>query len=125
MGADAILAENGFVTLIPENYSVLEQMTFFYNADIVFCEHGANSTNCLYMHNHTIFIEAFSYYWIDEWNLYTLAAGQIHYLPISSLETVWFNENGISKDFTIPDVMLRMVIENAFLIHKEQNQQLG
>ena len=53
---------------------------------------------------------------MDEWNLYTLAAGKIHYLPISPLETVWFNDGGITKDYTIPDVLLQMVIQNAFLI---------
>ena len=115
--ADKLLAEHGFITVIPEEYSVKEQMTLFFNADVVFCVHGANSTNCLYMRENSVFIEAFSNYWMDEWNLYTLAEGQIHYLPISPLETVWVNDDGISKDFTIPGILLRMVIRDAFLIH--------
>ena len=118
--ADDLLAEYGFVPVIPEDYSVQEQMSLFFNADIVFCVHGANSANCLYMRKNAVFIEAFSHYWIDEWNLYTLAAGKIHYLPVSPLETVWCNYDGISKDFTISDVLLHMTIENAFLIQKAQ-----
>lgn len=118
LGANKLLEEYGFTTMIPENYSVKEQMTLFYNADIVFCVHGANSTNCLYMRKNTVFIEAFSSYWINRCNLYTVAAAEVHYLPVSTLETVWTNEDGISRDFTIPEVLLRMTIQNAFLIHE-------
>ena len=125
LGADELLAENGFTTVIPEDYSVQEQMTLFFNADIVFCVHGANSTNCLYMRKNTVFIETFSHQWMDEWNLYTLAAGKIHYLPISPLETVWFNDGGITKDYTIPDVLLQMVIQNAFLIDQAKHGPLS
>ena len=120
LGADGITAAYGFTTIIPEDYSVQEQMELFYNADIVFCNHGANSTNCLYMHKGSVFIEAFSSYWINRCNLYTVAATGIHYLPVSPLETVWLNKDGISKDYSIPDVLLQMVIQNAFLIHEAQ-----
>ena len=121
LSADAILAEYGFTTIVPEDYSVLEQMTFFYNADIVFCVHGANSTNCLYMRKNTVFIEAFSSYWINPCNIYSIAAAGIHYLPVSPLETVWFNKDGIIKDFTIPEVLLRMTIQNSLLINRGES----
>lgn len=120
LGADDLIAEYGFTTIIPENYSVQEQMKLFYNAEIVFCVHGANSTNCLYMRKGTVFIEAFSSYWINCCNLYTLAATGINYLPVSPLETVYINEDGISKDFEIPEVLLHMAIQNAKLIHQAQ-----
>ncbi len=119
--ADALLEEYGFTSIIPENYTVKEQMTLFYNADIVFSVHGANSTNCLYMRKNTVFIEAFSNYWKDRWNLYTLAAGKIHYLPVSSLENVVECKNGRSEDFKIRETLLRMSIENAFLIYKAEH----
>jgi capsular polysaccharide biosynthesis protein len=118
LGADNLLAEYGFTTMVPEHYSVREQMALFYNADIVFCVHGANSTNCLYMRKNTVFIEAFSSYWINRCNLYTVASAEVHYLPVSTLETVWTNEDGISRDFTIPEVLLRMTIHNAILINE-------
>lgn len=122
LGADDIITAYGFTTIVPDEYSVLEQMMFFYNADVVFCVHGANSTNCLYMQKGTVFVEAFSSYWINRCNLYTVAASGVNYLPVSSLETVWINNGGIVKDFTIPDVLLHMVIHNAFLICEAQRR---
>jgi hypothetical protein len=122
LGADEIIAEYGFTTIVPEEYSVQEQMKLFYNADIVFCVHGANSTNCLYMRKGTVFIEAFSSYWMNRFNLYSIAASEINYLPVSPLETVLkkYHVEGISKDFEIPEVFLRMSIQNAFLIYQAQ-----
>ena len=48
----------------------------------------------------------------------------ISYLPVSPLETVWINEDGISQDFTIPDILLRMTIQNAFLIREAQRETI-
>ncbi len=118
LDADDLLTEYGFTTVVPEKYSVQEQMNLFFNADIVFCVHGANSTNCLYMRKGTVFIEVFSSSWINRCNLYTVAEAEVHYLPVSPMETVWVNDGGIENDFTIPDVLLRMVIKNASLIHE-------
>lgn len=120
LGADDLIAKYGFTTMVPEDYSVREQMTLFYNADIVFCVHGANSTNCLYMRKDSVFIEAFSSYWINRCNLYTIAASGINYLPVTPLETVFVNK-GIFRDFEIPEVLLRMSIRNAFLIYRAQH----
>ena len=119
--ADALLAEYGFTSIIPENFTLKEQMTLFYNADIVFSVHGANSTNCLYMRKNTVFIEAFSNYWMDRWNLYTLAAGKIHYLPVNPLETAGECKGGRARDFKIHKTLLRMILENAFLICKAEH----
>ena len=121
LDADNIITAYGFTTIVPENYSIQEQMELFYNADIVFCDHGANSTNCLFMRKNSVFIEAFSSYWINRCNLYTIAGTGIHYLPVSPLETIWLNKDGISKDYTIPDVLLHMVMQNAFLICEAQH----
>ena len=119
--ADKVLAEYGFTTMIPEDYSVKEQMTLFYNADIVFCVHGANSTNCLYMRKGTVFIEAFSSYWMNRCNLFALAAEGINYLPACSLKTVRENKDGAFRDFTFPDLLLHMTIRNAFYIYQAQH----
>ena len=122
LGADKVLAEYGFTTMIPEDYSVLEQMTLFYNADIIFCEHGANSTNCLYMRKGTVFVEAFSSYWMNRCNLFALSSQEVAYLPVSSLETVRDNKDGVLRDFTFPEALLRMTIRNAFYIFQAQNE---
>ena len=120
LAADDLLAGYGFSVMVPEDYSVKEQMTLFYNADIVLCVHGANSANCLYMRKGAVFLEAFSSYWMNQCNLYTVVAAGVNYLPVSSLETVWENRDGISRDFELPEPLLRMTIQNAFLIRKAQ-----
>ena len=123
LGADEIIAEYGFSTIIPEKYSVREQISLFFNADIVFCVHGANSTNCLYMRKGTVFIEAFSSYWMNRCNLYALATEGVSYLPVSTLETVRDNKDGVLRDFTFPESLLRITIQNAFLIFQAQHGQ--
>ena len=122
LDADNIVAEYGFTMMIPEDYSVREQMTLFYNADIVFCVHGANSTNCLYMRKGTVFIEAFSSYWENRCNLKALAVQGINYLPVTSLENVRENMDGVFRDFKFPEILLRMTIQNAFLIYQAQHR---
>jgi hypothetical protein len=122
LGADKLLSEYGFAVMIPENYSVLEQMVLFYNADIVFCVHGANSTNCLYMRKGTVFIEAFSSKWMNRCNLYTTVTNGVHYLPVSTLETIRDNNyDAVIRDFMFPEILLRSSIQNAFLIYKAQH----
>ena len=118
LDADKVLAEYGFTTMIPEEYSVLEQMTFFYNADLIFCVHGANSTNCLYMRKGTVFVEVFSSYWMNRCNLYATVTKGINYLPVSTLETVRDNYDGVIRDFTLPEILLRSTIQNAILIYE-------
>lgn len=125
LGADDLIAEYGFSTVIPEEYSVREQMSLFFNADIVFCVHGANSTNCLYMRQGTVFIEAFSSYWMNRCNLYALARGEINYLPVCSLETVADNKDGLFRDFAFPEALLRTTFQNAFLIYQAQHGSLS
>lgn len=54
------LSKYNFKTIIPEEYSVEEQIKHFYAADIVVAPHGANSTNALYMRPNTNYIECFN-----------------------------------------------------------------
>ena len=125
LDADDIISEYGFKTIIPENYSVQEQMELFYNADIIFCVHGANSTNCLYMRKGTVFVEAFSSYWMNRCNLYTTVTSGVNYLPVSTLETVRDYYDGLNGDFKFPKILLRSTIQNAFLIYEAQHQERG
>ena len=55
--------KHGFEVYIPDGHTVTEQIKAFYNADIILCPHGANSTNCIYMRPGTVFIELFSKQW--------------------------------------------------------------
>ncbi len=123
LDADDIIAEYGFTTIVPEDYPVREQMALFFNADIVFCVHGANSTNCLYMRKGSVFVEVFSSYWMNRCNLYALATKGVSYLPVSSLEAVKDNKDGVFRDFRFPEILLRTTIQNAFLIFRAQHSQ--
>ena len=58
-------------------------------------------------------------------NLYALARGEINYLPVSSLETVANNKDGVVRDFTFPEDLLRITIQNAFLIYQAQHGSLS
>ncbi|MBQ8995872.1 MAG: glycosyltransferase family 61 protein [Oscillospiraceae bacterium] len=68
LNGDEITEKYGLVPFIPEEHSVLEQITYFYNADLILSPHGANSTNCLYMREGTTFIEVFSDRWQNDIN---------------------------------------------------------
>ena len=54
-----ILKKYGFEMMFPDDYPLEEQIKYFHAADVVFTPHGANSTNALYMHEGSRFIECF------------------------------------------------------------------
>ena len=82
LNAEEIAANNGYSIIIPEEHTLLEQMNFFYNADIVLCPHGANSTNFLYMRKNAVFIEIFSDRWYKDINRLRCENLGVHYLKI-------------------------------------------
>ncbi len=118
LNGEEISSQYGFVTIIPEEYSVKEQMEFFYNADIVLSEHGANSTNYVCMRPGSVFVETFNNSWKYPFNLYGTYACGIHYLPVSDLKPADNDPQGKTKDYKIDETMLRTSIENAILISK-------
>ena len=93
-------------------------MEFFYNADIVLSEHGANSTNYVCMRPGSVFVETFNNSWKYPFNLYGTYACGIHYLPVSDLKPADNDPQGKTKDYKIDETMLRTSIENAILISK-------
>lgn len=54
-----LLKKYGYVMINPDELTVEEQIKYFMAADIVITPHGANSTNALYMHEGSRFIELF------------------------------------------------------------------
>ena len=111
----------GFAKVVPEEYSVKEQMELFYNAEIVLSEHGANSTNYLCMQPGTVFIETFNDIWKYPFNLYGTYELGIHYLPVSNLIPPAFGEFGKTDDYRIDDTLLKGAIENAIMIRKGES----
>lgn len=68
-----------FKTIIPEDYSVEEQIKYFYAADIILCAHGANSTNALYMRPNTHFIECFGAKYVNPCMLDIIKVNKLNY----------------------------------------------
>ena len=102
-----------FVTIIPEKLSVKEQMEYFYNADIVLCPHGANSTNCLYMHENSVFIEVFSDRWFMDINTKVCHENRIFHLKtIGKAEGK--TKIGIHDDYSIQEHRIVPVIQKSF-----------
>ena len=63
LNGEETAVRRGYEVFVPDGKSVQEQMNYFYNADIILCPHGANSTNCIYMHKGAVFAEIFSDRW--------------------------------------------------------------
>ena len=105
----------GFEVFIPEEHTVQEQMEAFYNADIVMTPHGANSTNCIYMREGTVFIELFSPRWYNSVNHHACEHLGIHYLSEIGEKTVCLNDkdDGVFADFLIRDTLIDGVVKRA------------
>ena len=82
LNAQVFTERYGFTTIQPEKLTVLEQMEYFYNADIVLCPHGANSTNSIYMREGAVFIETFGSKWLNYCCSNALRQTGVFYLPV-------------------------------------------
>lgn len=82
LNGEGVAVKNGYTVIIPEEYGVLEQMELFYNADVVLCPHGANSTNFLYMQKGSVFVEIFSDLWHMRLNGRHCVNIGVHYLEM-------------------------------------------
>lgn len=70
LGADELLERYGFVTTVPEEHSVEDQIRLFRAADVVVTPSGANSFNALFMRPGSAFVETFgqdgTFTWVSE-----------------------------------------------------------
>lgn len=113
LNGDDLAEKFGFVTMIPEQLSVKEQMELFYNADIVFCPHGANSTNCLYMHEGSVFIEVFSDQWYMDINSAVCRENHVHhYKPVGKGRGI--ANSGMHDDYLIEEYKILPIFRIAF-----------
>ncbi len=82
LNGEDIAVKNGYTVIVPEEYSVREQMDLFHNADIILCPHGANSTNFIYMREGAVFAEIFSDRWHARINGRHCEHIGVHYLEM-------------------------------------------
>ena len=114
LGSDDVLEHYGFTTMVPEDYTLEEQIRFFKHADIIVSPHGAALTNTLYMKPGSVVIETFSNSWIAPLFADVIRAKGIRYLPVvqsSDLTRTVAPEN--TADFSVDNTVLSMVIESA------------
>lgn len=114
-GISGVLQEYGFTTMIPENYSVIEQIEFFANAEIVILPHGAAGANCLFMNSNTHLIECFGrQYIVPRFHIRIIQAKRIKYhmvvedYPYRATD----NRNPLA-DYYLNEDVLRAVIESC------------
>ena len=110
---DELAKKLGFFTVIPEKLSVREQMEYFYNADIVLCPHGANSTNCIYMHEDSVFIEIFSDRWYVDINAEVCHKNRVHHLKAVG-KASGTAKSGMQDDYIIQANIILPVIKRAY-----------
>ena len=112
LNGEEIALKTGFRIIVPEEHSVKEQMNLFYNADIVLCPHGANSTNFLYMHKGAVFAEIFSDCWYMNINSKICIACGVHYLQLVGKACDNIEQTEMERDYTVnEDAFLRMIKE--------------
>ena len=112
LNGDEIAEKNGFTTIIPENYNLRDEIELFYNADIVICPHGANSTNHLYMRKGTVFMEIFSDRWYMDINSDICEANGVHYLELIGKACISGPKDRFA-DFTVDETVFQRMIDKA------------
>lgn len=116
LNGEDIAVQNGFQVIIPEDYSVIEQMNLFYNADIVISPHGANSTNYLYMQKGAVFAEIFSNHWYDHFkdsNTKICEACGIHPLQLIGKAINSSKKRDMRADYIVDEDELLHLIQEA------------
>ncbi|MBQ1332454.1 MAG: glycosyltransferase family 61 protein [Lachnospiraceae bacterium] len=117
LGADELLDEYGFTTIIPEELSVEEQIRYFREADVILYAHGANAANSIYMRPGAVVVEVFPRVLYNPSTADALLAGGIHWLPVIQAPIVGFLQQmtlrEIGADFSVDRTLLAHALENA------------
>ncbi len=117
--SQAVLDEYGFVTIIPEELSIEEQIRYFAHARVVLSPHGANTSNSLFMGKGTVLIETFPLHYSNPCCLETLALQDVAYLPITELHNVGKEDHGMYSDYSISKLQFRMAMTIAEKLLKD------
>lgn len=101
-----LLKKYNFEMIFPDDFSVEEQIKYFYAAEVVVAPHGACSTNVLYMRPNTHFVECFSFGWFNPCMLHVIKDNDMHYHMITKREDV----NNKNRDYEIDILLLEDTI---------------
>ena len=118
------LAEKyGFVTVVPEELTVEEQIRYFRHARIVLSPHGANTANCLFMRPGSVLVETFPFNYINPCCLHVCAAKGIRYLEVTEENyDVWGREwekfADRKRPYAVSKPALEAALANAVLLSR-------
>ena len=124
INGDELAERSGFTVFVPDDHSVKEQLNYFYNADIVMCPHGANSTNCLYMRPGSVFIEIFSDRWLRDLNSDVCRENHINHLKAVG-KAVCAGQSGMFDDYSISEDRICDLIKKAEAILQSEGNVSG
>ena len=112
-----VLAESGFVSILPESMSLAEQIAHFYHAEVIVAAHGSGLTNTIFCQSGTKVIELMSphyishYYWGSSQYLqlehYFLAGEAFECYPIRQL----MYQNSLTEDILVNLSSLKRMVE--------------
>ncbi|MEZ2280542.1 MAG: tetratricopeptide repeat protein [Microcoleus sp.] len=112
-----VLAEFGFVSILPESMSLEEQISYFYHAEVIVAAHGSGLTNTLFCQGGTKVIELMSphyishYYWGTSQYLqlehYFLTGEAFECYPIRQL----MYQNSLTEDILVNLSSLKRMVE--------------
>ena len=111
----------GFTIIVPEKFSLLEQIKLFANVDIVVTPHGANATNVLYSKKGTTFVECFGHSWVNPCMVNTVDLLKLDYHMICERFMHNIPNSGKNSsyivDMTIFKNRMERILENWDLKH--------
>ncbi|MCY7382714.1 MAG: tetratricopeptide repeat protein [Microcoleus sp. CAN_BIN18] len=112
-----VLAQSGFVSILPESMSLAEQIAHFYHAEVIVAAHGSGLTNTIFCQSGTKVIELVSphyishYYWgISQYlklEHYYLAGEGFECYPIRQL----MYQNSLTEDILVNLSSLKRMLE--------------
>ena len=108
------LKPHGFEVIVPEKYSILEQIKLFANVDILVTPHGANSTNVLYSKKGTTFVECFGHYWVNPCMVTTVDLLDLDYHMICERFMHNIPNSGSSSNYIIDITIFKCIMKKIF-----------
>ena len=112
-----ILNKHDFFIMVPEEYSVKEQISNMVNAKISVMAHGANSTLTLFQQKNSTFIEFFSSGYIVYHTIAFTKALGINYIPIpeAKAEPIVLQDSIRPQylNITAPTAVFSIILENC------------
>ena len=121
LNADEFISRYSLETMVPDEMPLLEQMNYFYNADLILSPHGANSANALFMKKGSVLVETFGRTWVKYSYIDVLREKQVHYLPVIQGPIMEELVKGKFLDYSIDEPNLCEAMDIALKLIGEEN----